>query len=254
MENGKRNNLVFAVIGIGLIALLGLMMQMTGGNRNVLAAGSGYQGIIVNGEGTTAVQPDIARVNLGLEAEAATAKEAQRKNADQMAKIVAGLKALGLAEKDIQTTEFNLFPNRQYDKDSGQDKLVGYRATNQVTVTIRDLKKLGQVIDGSIQHGANTVNSVAFSVETPGKWREKAIAKAVAEARSKAEAMAKASGVRIRKIIAITESTIDIRPFQADFGYKRAEVLQAGADMAANTPMEPGNVKLTANVQISFGI
>jgi uncharacterized protein YggE len=254
MENGKKNNLGIAVIIVGGMAFLGLFMQFTGGSSRIMAVGPGNQGIIVNGEGITSVQPDIARVNLGLEAEAPTAKEAQRKNADQMTKIVAGLKALGLAEKDIQTTDFNLFPNRQYDKESGQEKLIGYRATNQVTVTVRDLKKLGQIIDGSIQNGANTVNGVTFSVETPGKWREKTIAKAVAEARSKAEAMAKASGVRIRKINAINESSIDIRPYQTDYGYKRLEVLGAGAEMASNTPLEPGNVKITANVQISFGI
>lgn len=253
MENGKNSNLMIAVIVVGVVALLGLILQLTGGGRSVMAAGPANQGIIVNGEGETSVKPDLAKVNLGLEAEAATAQEAQRKNADQMTKIVAGLKALGLAEKDIQTTDFSLFPNRQYDKESGHEKLTGYRATNQVTVTVRDLKKLGQVVDDAIGNGANTVGNVTFSVETPEVWRDKTIAKAVLEARAKAEAMAKASGVRIRKIIAITESTVDIRPYQADYGYKR-EALQSAADTAGNTPLEPGNVKVTANVQITFGI
>ncbi len=107
-------------------------------------------------------------------------------------------------------------------------------------------------IDQSIQAGANNVQNVSFSVESPGKWRDQAIAKAVKEARAKGESLARAAGTRIKRIIAINESTIDVRPYQMDYSYKKAEILRAGENM--NTPLEPGSVKVTANVQMNFGI
>lgn len=89
-------------------------------------------------------------------------------------------------------------------------------------------------------------------MESPGKWRDQAIAKAVKEASAKGESLARAAGTRIKRIIAINESTIDVRPYQMDYSYKKAEILRAGENM--NTPLEPGSVKVTANVQMNFGI
>lgn len=253
MGNVKKENFMLgSVIVIGIIALMGLIFQLSAaGFRQVLLSNSTSQSIMVNGEGIISVKPDIARISLGVEAGALTAGEAQRQNAELMAKIVAGLKTLGLGEKDIQTTEFSLFPERQYLKELGREKVTGYRAVNQVTVTVRDLTKLGEAIDQSVKAGANNIQSISFSVEAPGKWREKAIAKAIRDARSKAEAMAKSSGVKIKRIIFMNESTIDVRPYQRD-GFEKAAMLGAGD--AANTPVEPGNVKVTANVQMSFGV
>jgi uncharacterized protein len=251
MGNGKNENyLLISVIGIGIIAILGLLVQLTGGFRTALVSNSTNQGIIVNGEGLIAVKPDISRVSLGVEAEAATAGEAQRKNSEQMSKIIVGLKNLGLAAKDIQTTEFSLFPDRRFIKELNQEKVVGYRAVNQVTVTVRDMAKLGKAIDQSIKSGANNIQNVSFEVESPEKWRGKAIEKAIKDARSKAEAMAKASGVKIKKIITMNESTIEVRPYQMD-SFKRAELQDA---IGAVTPIESGNVKVTANVQVIFGV
>jgi uncharacterized protein YggE len=253
MENGKQKNyLVIAGIVIGIILISSLIFQLTGSIRSGFVSSPGTQGITVNGEGSISVKPDMARVTLGMEAVAATAKEAQRKNTAAMNQIVSTLKNLGLAAKDIQTTDFSLFPERRYDKVSGQDRVVGYRAANQVTVIVRDLDKLGPAIDQSIQAGANNVQNISFTVESPEKWREQAIAKAVKEARNKAEALAKAAGMRIKRIVAMNESTIDVRPYLMDQGFKKAEVLGAGD--AVNPVIEPGSVKVTANVQMNFGI
>lgn len=253
MENVKKQNyLIITAIVIGIILVFGLILQLSGSFRSVSSSNATPQGITVNGEGNITVKSDMAQVTLGMEAAAATAKEAQQKNTAVMNKIVAGLKLLGLAVNDIQTTDFSLFPDRRYNKTSGQEQVVGYRAVNQVTITVRDLAKLGAAIDQSIQAGANNVQNVSFSVESPGKWRNQAIAKAVKEARAKAESMAKASGMRIKQIIAMNESGINISPYQMDYGYKKAEVLGAGDTL--NSPLEPGSVKVTANVQMNFGI
>jgi uncharacterized protein YggE len=252
MENIKKQNYrVIVVIAIGIILAFGFILQLSG-SRSVLSANATPQGITVNGEGNISVKPDMVRVALGMEASAATAKEAQQKNTAVMNKIVAGLKILGLASKDIQTTDFSLFPERRYDKASGQNQLANYRAVNQVTLTIRDLSKLGAAIDQSIRAGANNVQNVSFSVESPEKWRDQAIAKAVKEARAKADALAKAAGMPIKRIIAINEAGINVSPYQMDYSLKRAEV--SGAGDSTNPPLEPGSVKVTANVQMNFGI
>lgn len=253
MENIKKQNYpVIVAIAITIIIAFGLILQLSGASRSVLSYNATPQGITVNGEGNITVKPDMAQVTLGMEATAVTAKEAQQKNTVVMNKVVAGMKLLGLGGKDIQTTDFNLFPDRRYDKASGQEQVVGYRAVNQVTITIRDLAKLGAVIDQSIQAGANNVRNVSFSVESPEKWREQAITKAVKEARSKADALAKAAGIRIKRIIAMNESSINVQPYLMDQSYKRAEVMGAGD--ASNPAIEPGRVKVTANVQINLGI
>jgi len=246
----KQNFLVIAVIVTGIIVLTGLILQLSGGSRPVLVSNTNTQGITVNGEGYISVKPDIARVSLGMEAVAATAKEAQRKNSEVMNKIVAGLKNLGLEAKDIQTTDLSLYSERRYDKVSGQDRVVGFRSVNQVTITVRDLDKLGAAIDQSIQAGANHVQNVAFSVESPGKWREQAITKAVEEARAKADTLAKASGIKIKRIIAMNESSIHVSPYQLE-SFQRTKQM---SEDAVNTPIEPGNIKITANVQMNFGI
>ncbi len=253
MVNLKKENLpLITTIVFGALILFMLITQFVIGSSNAgYVPSSPGQGIIVTGEGSVSVKPDIARVTLGVESQAAIAKDAQRKNSEVMAKIVAGLKNSGLAAKDIQTTDFSLFPVHHYDKATGQDRLVGYRAVNQVTVTVRDLVKLGEAIDGSIEAGATNVQNISFSVESPGKWRAKAIEKAVQLARSKADAMAKASGVKIKGILSVNESSINIQPYLME-RFKQAADLQMAA--VQNTPIEPGNIKVTANVQMSFRI
>lgn len=245
----KENSLLFLVIAVGIIVLLGLVLQIFG--FRVVEAGTNPRGIFVNGEGSISVKPDIVRISLGVEAEAPTAGEAQRENDELMGKVITVLKNLGLKEKDIQTTEFSLIPEREYIKGLNRYKVVGYRAMNQVTVSVRNLSKLGEVIDQSIKAGANNIQNVAFSVEFPEKWREQAIVKAVKDAKFKAEAMAKASGKRIAETISMGETTIEVSPYQID-GYERAAVLQDTA--AANTPVESGNVKVTASVKINYRI
>lgn len=233
---------------LGLLILLGIARFVSGGYREGMV-NSRNQGIMVSGEGSLTVKPDIAQAVLGIETEAATAGAAQQKNSEVMNKIIADIKGLGIEEKDIQTSNYNLYPDRQVVKGTTQEQLVGYRATNQVTVTLHDLNKLGPAIDEAILSGANNINSINFSVESPDRWRNKAIAKAVKDARIKAEVMAKAAGVRIKRVLSITDVMVDVRSYQMD---AQKELFMSGS--RAETPIEPGNVKVTANIQMGFGI
>lgn len=205
--------------------------------------------IVVNGEGAVAVEPDIAYVSLGVNVQAATAKEAQAKNAALMARVTTDLKNSGIQAKDIQTTNFNLFPEYRSNNDPMSEQITAYRAVNQVAVTVRDIRKVGEVIDLSIKAGANNINHVIFSVSSPEQWRDKAIEAAVKDARAKAEVMAKTAKVALKSILSITESGVNIRPLQMD------TMLKSVSGYAnVNTPVETGDVKVTASVQIKFEI
>jgi uncharacterized protein YggE len=211
--------------------------------------GTPYRGIMVKGEGTVSAKPDLAKVTLGVESDAKSAKEAQNSNAEIMSRMTGELKQLKITEKDIQTTDFSLYPIRKYNKKTDQDQVIGYRVSNQVTITVHDLSKLASAIDSSIKSGVTNVNSIAFSLESPGLWKELVFNKAIKDAREKANALAKAAGVKIKKVLYINDSSVDLLPYQVE-GSQKALLL----DKDKSTPVEPGSIKLNAQVQICFGI
>lgn len=235
--------------GIGIIVLLGLIIAV-GSSRAVVISGPGAQGVVVKGESKITAKPDLARVTLGVETQGPSAGEAQQKNAESMTRLIAVLKGMGLAGKDIQTTGLSLNPMRKYIKELNREQIIGYRAVNQVTVSISDLTKVSEALDQSVKAGANNIEQIVFLVESPEKLRDQALAMAVKDARVKAEVMAKAAGKRITGTIAISEANLDLQPYQAD-SYK-IEAQMAAA--AANTPVEPGVVKVIANVQVNYKI
>lgn len=204
--------------------------------------------ILVSGEGIITVKPNIAEVLLGVETEAKTAQETQEKNARLMAGLLTKLKNLKIREEDIQTTSLNLFPVRKYNKETGRDELTGYRMTNQVQVIIRDLGALGLIIDQAVRSGANNIHNISFSVDSPEKWQDEALTQAIAKARKKAEVMAEAAGLKIKKVLIITDSTVDLQPYQLD-GFRKMK-----SEAALDTPIEPGAVKVKAHLQMSFEI
>ena len=250
MDNLQKNSiplsLIFSVIALiaSVIVLFSLGRVIT---STLPGSGQSGQGISVNGLGTVEVEPDQAQVILGVESDAKTAQEAQAKNAAIMNRILAELKKLAISDKDIQTTDFSLYPNRQFIKETGREQVVGYHISNQVTVTVRALNKLGETIDSSIASGATNVNNVLFSVSSPDQWKEKAITNAVRDARAKAEVMAKASGARIKRVSYINDSSVNVLPY-------RLEMKNMSYDAAAQTSIQPGNVKIQVNIQMGFEI
>lgn len=229
-----------------LVSVFFLMILILTCSMNIYAAPGE---IVVNGEGSINVEPDIAYISLGVNVSAPAARDAQAKNAALMTKVISDLTYSGIKAKDIQTTNFNLYPEYRYNKDSEPGQVIGYQATNQVTVTVRNIRKVGEVIDLSIKAGANNINHVTFSVSSPDDWRNKAIEAAVKDAQAKAELMAKAANVTIKKVLSISESNVSIRPLQMDTMFK-----SAAGSAAFNTPVEAGNVKVAVNIQMKFEI
>ena len=154
--------------------------------------------------GETHVAPDMATINLGVQTEALTAAEALKANGARMNQVMAALKKAGVAERDIQTSNLNL--NAQYAYEQNQPpKLTGYQASNQVTITVRDLAKLGQAVDATVNAGANTINGVSFGLANPQAAEDAARLEAVKALQAKAELYSRATGYKAWRLVNLNE-------------------------------------------------
>ncbi len=201
--------------------------------------------ISVSGSGKVVVVPDLATVNLGVVIERNTAKAARTAAAEAMTKIVAAIRALGIDDKDIATVNVSLQP--VYDYPSNQaPKIRGYQLQNMVTVTVRDLDKLSDVLDNGVQAGATSVNGVSFDVADRTASEAKARDAAVADAKAKAEALASGLGVRIEGVASVSEQS------STPIWYDRAYAAGAMAEDTASTPVLPGTTDVVITVQVVF--
>lgn len=207
--------------------------------------------ITVSGEGTVHVDPDRARVRLGVESEAPLASDAQVETNRIANAIMAAMEELGIAADDIRTSRLSLYPvyaDRTPDRPRGEPEVAGYRATNTVSVTLEDLGRIGAVVDAAIAAGANRVEGVEFELRNATEARGRALAAAVEDARAKAEAIAAALGVTLGSIVETTEQGVSSPPipFMA-----RTEAAMA---QDVSTPVSPGRIEVGASLMIRYAI
>jgi uncharacterized protein len=201
--------------------------------------------ITVSGEATVSAAPDQAQIEAGVATEAKTAREASEANNAAMSKVLLALKGAGIAEKDYQTSRLSLQPQYAPNR-SGPSPVVGYRASNRVTVRVRDVARLASVIDVLVGAGANDIGGINFTVSNASKLLDGAREQAVADARRKAEIYAKAAGVTLGAPLSIAEEGA---PGPVLY---RAKVASAG--MAVSAPVAQGEETLQVNVSVSWAI
>ena len=201
--------------------------------------------ITVSGEATVSVAPDQAQIEAGVASEAKTAREASEANNAAMSKVLLALKGAGIAEKDYQTSRLSLQPQYAPNR-SGPSPVVGYRASNRVTVRVRDVARLASVIDVLVSAGANDIGGINFMVSNASKLLDEARERAVADARRKAEIYARAAGVTLGAPLSISEEGA---PGPVLY---RAKVASAG--MAVSAPVAQGEETLQVNVSVSWAI
>ena len=189
--------------------------------------------------------PDIATVSAGVVTQAADANGALRENADRMAKVVAAIRAAGVAERDVQTAGVNLNPQYRY-ADNKPPAITGYQASNTVNVTVRDIAKLGRILDALVATGANQVNGPTFDIDRKEPVYDEARRDALDTARQRAEMYAKALGLRVRRIVSIDETGGAAIPRPIPM-YSMAK---AARDEA--TPISPGENVLSVNLNVVF--
>jgi uncharacterized protein YggE len=204
--------------------------------------------ITVAASGEVRGAPDQADLSAGVTTTAATANEAVAQNARKMTAVFDALKRLGIADKDIQTSNFSVQPQMSpYNQNGGAQHIVGYQVSNEVDVTLDDTKKLGSALDALVGAGANQINSVGFSIQNADALEAKAQEAAIAKARARAETYAKAAGVSLGSVVSISEASAEApRPM---FG-----AVTVTAMRAAPTPTAAGELSVSANVAVVFAI
>jgi uncharacterized protein len=199
--------------------------------------------ISVTGEATVSVPPDQAQIDGGVTSDAKTAREASDANNAAMGKVLLALKGAGIDEKDYQTSRLSLQPQYAPNR-SGPSPVVGYRASNRVTVRLRDVTKIAGIIDVLVGAGANELGGINFVVTQASKLLDDAREKAIADARRKAEIYAKAAGVTLGEPLSISEEGSAPPVFRG----------KMAAPMAAGAAVAQGEETLSVSVSVSWAI
>jgi uncharacterized protein len=225
-------------------ALLTLAIVLLGTPALAQTSGDFPAAISVTGEAQISVPPDLATIDAGVATDAKTAREASDANNAAMAKVLQALKAANIDAKDYQTSRLSLQPQYAPNRSSGPASITGYRASNRVTVKIRDITKVAGVVDVLVGAGANDVGNISFSVSQASKLLDEARAQAIADARRKAEIYAKAAGVTLGAPLSISEEGAPQPAFRGK--------MMAG--MAAPTPIAQGEETLSLSVSVTWAI
>ncbi|NVN85798.1 MAG: SIMPL domain-containing protein [Rhodopseudomonas sp.] len=200
--------------------------------------------ISVTGEASVSVPPDQATIDGGVTTEARTAREASEANNIEMGKVLLALKNAGIDGKDLQTSRLSLQPQYANRTQSGPNVLTGYRASNHVTVKLRDVAKLASVIDTMVGAGANEIGGINFMVASASKLLDDARTQAIADAKRKADIYARAAGVALGAPLSISEGG-----GPGPLAYRKMAV-----GMAASAAVAPGEETLSVSVNVSWAI
>lgn len=198
--------------------------------------------VTVTGAGTVTAAPDMAEITTGVVTQAPTAAQALAGNSQAMERLLQSLGSLGVAPRDVQTTNISVSPQRRPGKEGHPPEIVGYEVTNQVRVKVRDLARLGRVLDEQVGQGANLVYGIHFGQQEPALLLDEARKRAMADARRKAELYAAAAGQRLGRVVAVQEAGAVL---------PRPE-LAPRAMMSAAVPVAPGEQELQATVSVTF--
>lgn len=243
-----------AMLALVLISALGL--GLFGWLRTPVAQAqdttpAGVRTITVVGEGQVSIKPDTAHATIGVEVIKPTVKEASAENKKVIATVLDALKKQGIVEKDIQTSGFSIFAERFGQDGSGNADQVRYHVSNNVMVVIRNLDKVGDVLDAAIEAGANNIYGVDFSLEDTSKIQSDARAKAIADAKAKAEDLGKLSGVTIGDVVSVSEV---VGGNGAYYASNFAKATGVGMGGGSAVPVNPGELKLTMQLQVVYAI
>ena len=191
--------------------------------------------------------PDVATLSAGVVTQAADGNTAMRDNAVQMDKVMAAIKAAGIAERDIQTSGINLSPQYRY-AENEPPKITGYQANNTVSLKVRDISKLGKVLDSLAAQGANQINGPSFEIDQPEPVYDEARLAALKKSQVRAETYAKALGLRVRRIVSISEGS------QGGFRPMPMMAMAAGRanKMEMDTAVSPGETAISVNLDVVF--
>ncbi|MEX2143895.1 MAG: SIMPL domain-containing protein [Anaerolineales bacterium] len=235
-----------------LVALLALFLAGCSGATGV--ASGGYSGgpavgLSVNGRGQVSLQPDIAYVTIGVHTEAGEVSEAVSQNADQVGRVMEALADMGIARVDMQTSNFSLYTGDRYDPATGLSLGKNYSVDNTVNVTVRDLANMGEILDGAISAGANSIWGVSFDLEDKSAAQAEARDMALADAMAEGQALSAAAELTLGDILSLSYT-------DSGYYYPPAYGMGGGGGGAdvASTSIVPGMITVSAEVYITYAI
>jgi len=233
--------------------ILALFLVFAGFNQLINAVNSYRNGGADNisqtvsfiGEGKVKATPDTAKVEIGLITEGKNSISIQNENSSKMNAVIKFLKEQKISGEDIKTSAYSLSPKYEYNK--GKSTLVGYILNQALTVTVRDLNKIGEILDGAVSNGANQINSISLFVDKPEDLKNKAREAAVKQAKEQALATSKVAGFSLGRLVGFSENTLGQAPV-----YRTME-MGGGASAAAPAPqIEPGTQEIIINVTLTY--
>lgn len=201
--------------------------------------------ITVTGTGEVLVKPNLVRVNIGVVTQFESASAGVRRNNEAVEKLLGALDEYGIAESDIQTSNFSVAPQYKYDRSGQAPRLIGYRVTNQVRVAVRRIADLGALLDEVVTAGANQINDVTFAVNEAKSFEDTARRRAMADAHRKAALYAQEAGVRLGSVLRVEEPADTVAIRQIGF---------AAAQEARAVPIALGQQTLRQHVRVTFAI
>jgi uncharacterized protein len=199
----------------------------------------------INATGEVTRVPDVAIISAGVVSRAATASAALQDTANRMERVLAALKRAGIADRDIQTSNVSLNPEYRYVQDQAP-QLVGYTASNNVTIRFRDIRNSGKILDALVSQGANQINGPSLTIDKPEAALDEARAKAIAVGRARADLYARGLGMRVVRVVAVNESGGNYPVPPPMPMYARAERSDAA------TQIQAGEQKLQVNLVMTF--
>ncbi len=243
----SKTAVVMGAVGLGLLALV-LVLQLVAvvPGLDGLRPGDEEGGIMVTGEGKVSAEPDLAVITIGVETRAGTADTAAEENSELMAQVMDALQRREIAEEDIQTVAYSI--QAEIDWQDDERRILGYVVANSLSVKVRDVDQVGDVLDAVTDAGANNIHGIQFTFDDPSELREQARADAMADAQSKAQALASLAGVGLGKPRVISESFVEPVPLYLE------RVYAAPAEAGGGVPVSTGQLEVRVQVQVTFDI
>ncbi len=233
--------LILAITAIVILALVTARTRLPQNQFSVSASGKVY------------ARPDIANLTIGLKTEAKpSAAEAVKDNTQKMNEIVNALKNLDIEDKDIQTTNYSLNPVYDWTEKTGQ-KLKGYEVSQNVNIKIRDLDKIGSAIARTAEKGANQVGNINFTIDDEFKIKNEARTEAIAKAKEKAESIAVATGMKLKKIVNVYENQV-FYPGPVNYAKEMSYGLGGSTESLATPSIQAGQNEIVVEVTVVWEI
>jgi uncharacterized protein YggE len=238
--------LVLVLLAMALLVAGCSAVSSTGSGLAKAAQSETNANIKVVGSGESLGQPDKAQVTVGVETFAQAVNDATEENEATIEALMAALNKSGIKKEDIQTSNYSLWAEQRYG-DNGPEGIAGYRVSNQVTVVIRDVDKVGDVLSAVTAAGANSIYGVIFSVADPAAMEAEAREEAIADAQQRAESIAELSSLTLGRIILIEEISGQFPAPMGGGGF-------GGGAAEATTSINPGQLSFTSQVQVTFSV